>query len=104
MEEVKLNMDEKGNGDFSIVEDDEKIAIMQIGIQTNELTVYHTEVCATHEGKGLAKKLLLAMASYARKNNLKVRVLCPYVFAQFKRHPEEYADVWENNPERQTCQ
>ena len=95
MDEVTINLDEKQHGDFSIVEDDEKIASMEIGIQEDLLTVYHTEVSASHEGKGLAKKLLLAMVSYARKNNLKVLPLCPYVFAQFTRHPEEYADIWE---------
>jgi uncharacterized protein len=42
-----------------------------------------------------AKKLLSAMVDYARKNQLKVLPLCPYVLAQFKRHREEYADVWE---------
>jgi predicted GNAT family acetyltransferase len=39
--------------------------------------------------------LLDAMIDYARKNNLKVITLCPFVHAQFKRHPEEYADVWD---------
>jgi predicted GNAT family acetyltransferase len=99
MDEVKLDLDEKGHGNFSITENDKKIAGMQISIHSNELTVYHTEVAASHEGKGMAKKLLLAMVDYARKNNLRVIALCPYVFAQFGRHPQEYADVWKNQPE-----
>lgn len=97
MEEVLLNLDEKPHGHFYINENDALIAEMQIDISENELTVYHTEVLPDHEGKGLAKKLLLAMVDYARKNNLKVIAFCPYVVAQFKRHPEDYADVWKNN-------
>ena len=69
---------------------------MKIGISGNDLTVYHTEVLPKAEGRGLAKKLLSAMVDYARKNNLKVIALCPYVFAQFKRHPEEFANIWKN--------
>ena len=96
MEEIKLNLDEKRHGHFYIKANDEQIAEMKIGISGNDLTVYHTEVLPKAEGRGLAKKLLLAMVDYARKNGLKVIALCPYVFAQFKRHPEEYADVWKN--------
>jgi hypothetical protein len=96
MDDVKLNLDGKGHGDFSIIEGDEIIATMEISITAAELTVYHTEVSATREGKGLAKILLSAMVTFARKNNLKVLALCPYVFAQFKRHPEEYSDIWKN--------
>ncbi len=36
------------------------------------------------------------MVDYTRKNGLKVIPLCPYVLAQLQRHPEEYADIWEN--------
>lgn len=96
MEEIKLNLDEKHHGHFYIKVNDEQIAEMKIGISGNDLTVYHTEVLPKAEGRGLAKKLLSAMVGYARKNGLKVIALCPYVFAQFKRHPEEYADVWKN--------
>ena len=96
MEEVQLSLNEKEHGHFYINEDEEQIAEMQIGISGNDLTVYHTEVSPRAEGKGLAKKLLTAMVDYARKNNLKVVALCPYVFAQVKRHPEEYADIWKN--------
>jgi len=96
MEEVKLSLDEKQHGHFYINENDEQVAEMVIGISGNDLTVYHTEVLPKGEGKGLAKELLKTMVDYARKNNLKVIALCPYVFAQFKRHPDEYSDIWKN--------
>ena len=66
------------------------------GEKAHDLTVYHTEVFPAGEGKGIGKKLLEHMVEYARKNNLMVIALCPYVFAQFKRHPELYADIWKN--------
>jgi uncharacterized protein len=94
MEEVQLYLDEKNHGHFYISENDEQIAEMQIGITGNDLTVYHTEVLPQYEGKGVAKKLLAAMVDYARKNQLKVIPLCPYVLAQFTRHPQQYEDVW----------
>ena len=94
MDDVKLKSDEKGNGHFYILDGEEQVAEMQINISGNDLTVYHTEVSPKAEGKGLAKKLLAAMVDHARKNVLKVIRLCPYVHAQFKRHAEEYADIW----------
>lgn len=97
MEEVKLDFDEKGYGKFSISEDGDQLAEMVISIAGNDLTVYHTEVSPKGEGKGLAKELLKSMVDHARKNNLNVVPLCPYVHAQFKRHPDEYADVWNKN-------
>ncbi len=99
MEDVKLKLDEKGHGHFYILDQEEEIAEMEISIAESNLTVYHTEVLPKAEGKGLAKVLLATMVDYARKNALKVIPLCPYVHAQFKRHPEEYADVWNKSRE-----
>ena len=67
-----------------------------VGIKGNEMTVYHTEVATKLEGEGMGKKRINAMTDYARTHELKVIPLCPYVDAQFKRHPEQYADVWKN--------
>ena len=94
MEDVKLELDEKGHGHFHIVDGEEQLAEMAVSIANGLLTVYHTEVLPKAEGKGLAKQLLAAMVDHARKNGLKVIPLCPYVHAQFKRHPDDYADVW----------
>ena len=96
MDEVQLNLKKNGSGYFSITEGEGKVAEMNIDVSGNELTVYHTEVLPKAEGKGLAKKLLVAMVEYARKNNLEVIALCPYVHAQFLRHPDEYSDIWKN--------
>lgn len=95
MEEVTLHLNEKNQGAFYVMEGVKRKGEMVVGISGKNLTVYHTEVADKAEGKGLAKKLLDAMVDYARKNDLKVIPLCAYVQAQFKRHPQEYADVWQ---------
>ncbi len=94
MGEVKLNLDDKKHGAFYIMDGTEQSGEMVVSISDNDLTVYHTEVVEKAEGKGFAKKLLAAMVDYARANRLKVIPLCPFVHAQFSRHPQEYADVW----------
>lgn len=94
MNEIKLNMDEKGHGAFVITDAGEQIGEMEVSIVGNDMTVYHTEVSPKAEGRGIGKKLLSAMVAHARKQALKVTALCPFVHAQFKRHAAEYADIW----------
>ena len=81
-------------GEIQRFSDDKKAGKMDISIIGKKLTVYHTEVDPQFEGKGFAKILLERLVSYARENDLKILPLCPFVHAQFKRHPEEYNDVW----------
>src|SRR5688500_2080764 len=99
MEDVKLELNENGRGKFLIMEGEEQLGEMEINIKGEIMTVYHTEVSPKAEGKGLAKKLLATMVDHARKNALKVIALCPFVHTQFKRRPEEYADVWNRENE-----
>jgi predicted GNAT family acetyltransferase len=97
MNDIELKLNANGRGAFVIEENNERIAEMEIGIAGNNLTVYHTEVAEKLKGQGIAGKLLSTMVDYARAHHLKVIALCPYVLAQFKRHPEQYADVWNQN-------
>lgn len=94
MSEVQLDINDSGKGAFFIDEEGQRVAEMVIGIAANNLTVYHTEVSEKLKGQGVSTRLLAAMVEYARAHNLKVIPLCPYVSAQFKRHPEQYEDVW----------
>ena len=95
MEKVRLDINEKGHGAFRLEEGAEELGEMVIGITGSEMTVYHTEIDPAQEGKGLAKLLLEAMVTHAREQQLKVKPLCSYVAAQFKRHPDQYADIWQ---------
>lgn len=94
MDEVVFRLNPKNHGAFYLMQDGEQMGEMMIGIADNVLTAYHTEIIPQAEGKGLARKLLDAMVAYAREHQLKVLPLCVYVHAQFKRHPEEFADIW----------
>jgi uncharacterized protein len=97
MNDIELKLKDNGQGVFVIEQGDMRLAEMEVAINNGNLTVYHTEVADELKGKGVASKLLSTMAAYARDNNLKVIPLCPYVLAQFKRHPDQYADIWNKN-------
>jgi predicted GNAT family acetyltransferase len=94
MNEIELKLKDTGKGAFVIEEGNVRLAEMEVAIDKENLTVYHTEVADALKGKGIATKLLSTMVGYARENKLKVIPLCPYVLAQFKRHPDQYADIW----------
>ena len=94
MVDVTLKLNEKGHGAFYAMEGEKQLGEMEVGVSGHNLTVYHTEVSPEAEGKGFAKKLLATMVDYARSSDLKVIPLCPYVHAQFRRHPEQYTDIW----------
>jgi len=94
MNDIELRLDSTGKGSFFIDQQGERLAEMEISIAGNNLTVFHTEVSDKLKGQGVAVKLLSTMVAYVREHQLKVIALCPYVSAQFKRHPELYKDIW----------
>jgi predicted GNAT family acetyltransferase len=94
MEEIQLKLEPNGQGAFFIEREGERLAEMVMAVDDKNLTVFHTEVSPKLKGEGIGIKLLTTMVDYARKHRLKVIALCPFVNAQFKRHPELYADVW----------
>jgi hypothetical protein len=94
MESTKVVFRDRAYGEVQLFSDDIKAGKMNIAITHGKLTVFHTEVAREFEGRGFAKLLLDQLISYAKEKDLKIVPLCPYVNAQFRRHPAEYADVW----------
>jgi len=94
MERTAVVLQDNGFGETLLFSDDAIAGKMDISVADNLLTVYHTEVGDAYGGKGYGKILLQAMVDYARTNKLKVRPLCPFVHAQFKRHQSDYQDIW----------
>ena len=52
----------------------------------------HTLVPPALEGRGIAARLVEQMVADARAEGFKIRPLCSYVVAAFKRHPD-WSDV-----------
>lgn len=95
MENTKVVFREDGvYGEVQLFSAENKAGKMDVSVSDGKLRVYHTEVDDLYEGKGFAKILLNQLVSYAIENHLKIIPLCPYVLAQFKRHPELYEEVW----------
>ncbi|TDB92370.1 GNAT family N-acetyltransferase [Actinomadura sp. 7K534] len=64
--------------------------------ETSELIVLtHTEVAPAFEGRGVASTLARAALDEIRERDLKALVICPYIIAWLRRHPE-YQDLLYN--------
>lgn len=94
METTTLVLNENNRGELQLHSDGAKAGKMDVSIQGNLLVIYHTEVSDAFSGRGFARILLDKAVSHARENGLMIAPLCPYVYAQFKRRPDEYQDVW----------
>lgn len=94
MERTEVVLDEKNGGEIQLFSNDKKAGKMDIAISRDLLRIFHTEVRDEYAGKGFAKLLLEKLVSFARENSLKIIPICPFVNGQFKKHPEEFEDVW----------
>jgi len=52
------------------------------------ISAVHTEAPTSMRGKGAAMALVEHMIGDARANGFKIAPLCPYVLAQYRKHPE----------------
>ena len=94
MSDIQMDLNKNGRGAFFLDEGGKRVAEMVFSIEKDNLTVFHTEVSETLKGKGVSTQLLETMVKYVRDHQLKVIPLCPYVNVQFRRHPDEYKDIW----------
>lgn len=62
-------------------------------IPTKKMIVFtHTEVPRAYEGQGIANRMIRHVLDEARKNQLLVNPMCPFVKLFIRRHPE-YRDI-----------
>ena len=80
-------------GLFFIESEGNKVAEMVYSMPSpDKMIIEHTEVNQELRGRNIGYGLVQAAADYARKNNIKIVPLCPFVNALFKKKPE-FADV-----------
>jgi predicted GNAT family acetyltransferase len=70
------------------VHTDGETAVLQYRFHDDKIWLMHTEVPAKLEGKGIASVLAHFGLEWAKENNKKVKVICPFVALYLKRHPE----------------
>ncbi len=61
-------------------------------VGTSQIIIDHTGVPDAFRGQGVGLALVTRAVEDARHNGVKVRPLCPFAAAQFRRHPE-WSDV-----------
>ena len=68
---------------------EELAGILEYVIKRNRIALVHTEVVPAFEGRGIAGRLAKFGLDEARRRELGVIVICPYVRRYLERHPEE---------------
>ena len=76
---------------FEYVEDGQ-LCVLEYELLDGIMAITHTGVPAAVEGRGIAAGLTRYALDTARGRGWKVRPLCSYAAAYFKRHPE-YQDL-----------
>ncbi|HLM01200.1 MAG TPA: GNAT family N-acetyltransferase [Pyrinomonadaceae bacterium] len=91
---MKIQRQQHGKrGAFFIEENGEWVAEMTYSREgTRKIVIDHTEVDDSLKGKGIGKHLVAAAVQYARKNNLLIKPVCPFVKKVLEKG-EEYEDV-----------
>lgn len=84
-----------GNNKIYLTDDNGKeVAVITYFYQEEDvIAVDYTFVDESLRGQGIARELVEEVVSFARKNNLKIVPLCPYVVKVFERG-NEYEDVY----------
>ena len=65
-----------------------EIAFLEYRLYEGAVVLMHTEVPEPLGGRGVGTALAAAAFDYAKKNQLKVKVYCPFVKKYLDRHPE----------------
>lgn len=91
---MEIKREEHGKkGAFFIEQNDEWVAEMTyFKSGENEITIDHTEVDDSLEGKGVGKQLVAEGVKYARENKLKIVATCPFAKKVIDETPE-FQDV-----------
>ena len=83
---------QKEENRFFINENDEFVGEISFTKESNYIIADHTFVNPKYRGKGIASILLDALGDYARKNKVKIKADCSYVFKKFSEF-SEYDDI-----------
>ena len=91
---IQHKLEDNRSGSFFIMDKEKQIAELDYDLQDGILNAYHTGVRPELEGQGIAARLFDELVKYARDNNYKVIPTCSYILVKFRRHPDQFSDIW----------
>jgi uncharacterized protein len=91
---MQIQQEENGKlGSFFIEENGNRLAELTYTWRSdNIMSLDHTEVDPSLEGKGVGSALVEHAVTFAREKGIKLKVYCPFATKIFARH-KEYHDV-----------
>ena len=90
-EEIIINFSLRESRSVAL-NDDNIIGYCQYKEENNVWSITHTVVKQEFGGRGIAKRLVLAIIEEARKNNKKINPICSYA-VKMMTSSDEYKDV-----------
>lgn len=91
---MEIQQEDNGKkGKFFIMLNGKQEAEMTYVYAGNNIIIDHTEVNDVFKGQGVGYKLVEAAVDFARKSGIKIKPLCPFANAVFKKKAQEYSDV-----------
>lgn len=91
---MKIQQEEnERKGKFFVELNGKQEAIMTYVYAGKNIIIDHTEVHDVFKGEGVGYKLVEAAVDFARAKGIKIKPLCPFANAVFKKKSQEYADV-----------
>ncbi|WP_367717379.1 GNAT family N-acetyltransferase [Nitratireductor sp. GISD-1A_MAKvit] len=88
-----ITMEENGSkGRYLYRADGHEAEMTFSRVGTSQIIIDHTGVPDAFRGQGVGVALVTRAVEDARAKGIRIRPLCPFANAQFRRHPE-WADV-----------
>jgi predicted GNAT family acetyltransferase len=85
--------DDSTRGSFYVEENGKRVAELAYTWRSKDvLSIDHTEVDESLEGKGVGSALVDHIVSIARETGIKMKIYCPFAKKVFERH-KDYNDV-----------
>lgn len=86
---IKFDREDNGKtGRFIIYENDKPAGEMTYQwLENGKIAIDHTRVGEEFGGKGYAKQLMSEATEFARKTNIKIVPICPFVKTAFEKAP-----------------
>jgi len=91
---MEIQQEDNGKkGKFFVTLDGKQEAVMTYVYAGENIIIDHTEVNEVFKGQGVGYKLVEAAVSFSRELGIKIKPLCPFAHAVFKKKAQAYADV-----------